>query len=78
MGKPAISVGVDYQWHLITEKEFRDIQKYRNFSILLKTTFVHIIVGDMEQKDVKDFNTGKCRDRVQFMKKANELINWGK
>ena len=66
------------QWHLITEKEFRDIQKYRNFSILLKTTFVHIIVGDMEQKDVKDFNTGKCRDRVQFMKKANELINWGK
>jgi hypothetical protein len=41
-------------------------------------TFVHIIVNDMEQKDVTDFNTGKSRDRVQFMKKANELINWGK
>lgn len=66
------------QWHHITEKEFRDIQKYRNFALLLKTTFVHIIVDDMEQKTVTDFNTGKPRDRVQFMKKANELINWGK
>ena len=66
------------QWHLITEREFRDIQKYCNFALLLKTTFVHIIVNGMEQKTVTDFNTGKPRDRVQFMKKANELINWGK
>ena len=66
------------QWHHITEREFRDIQKYRNFALLLKTTFVHIIVGGMEQKTVTDFNIGKPRDRVQFMKKPNELINWGK
>ena len=66
------------QWHLITEREFRDIQKYRKFALLLKTTFVHIIVDGMEQKTVTDFNTGKPRDRVQFIKKANELINWGK
>lgn len=66
------------QWHQITEKEFRDIQKYRNFSMLLKITFVHIIVDNKEQKTVTDFNTGKPLDRVQFMKKANELINWGK
>lgn len=66
------------QWHLITERDFRDIQKYRNFSVLLKTTFVHVIVNDKEEKTVTDFNTGKFRDRAQFMKKANELINWGK
>ena len=65
-------------WHTITDKEFRDIQKYLAFALLLKTTFVHIIVNGMEQKTVTDFNTGKPRDRVQFMKKANELINWGK
>lgn len=65
-------------WHQISEREFRDIQKYRHFSVLLKTTFVHIIVGGMEQKMVTEYNTGKPRDRVQFMKKANELINWGK
>lgn len=66
------------QWQHITEREFRDIQKYRNFALLLKTTFVHIIVNGMEQKTVTDLNAGKPRDRVQFMKKANELINWGK
>ena len=65
-------------WHQISERDFRDIQKYRHFSVLLKTTFVHIIVGGMEQKMVTEYNTGKPRDRVQFMKKANELINWGK
>ena len=66
------------RWYQISEREFRDIQKYRNFAVLLKTTFVHIIVDGMEQKTVTDFNIGKPRDRVQFMKKANELINWGK
>ena len=65
-------------WHTITDREFRDIQKYRTFALLLKTTFVHIIDGGMEQQTVTDFNTGKPRDRIQFMKKANELINWGK
>ena len=65
-------------WHQITERDFRDIQKYRNFALLLKTTFVHIIVNGMEQRNASDFNIGKIRDRVQFMKKANELINWGK
>lgn len=65
-------------WHQISENEFRDIRKYRQFSILLKTTFVYIIVNGMEKKDVTDFNTGKIRDRAQFMKKPNELINWGK
>lgn len=65
-------------WHQISEQTFRDIQKYLNFAVLVKMTFVHIIVNDMVQKNVTDFNTGKSRDRVQFMKKANELINWGK
>lgn len=66
------------QWNHITEREFRDIKKYRNFALLLKTTFVYVIVDGREQTTVTDFNTGKPLDRVQFMKKANELINWGK
>jgi hypothetical protein len=66
------------QWHLISDKNFRDIQKYSRFALLLKTTFVHIIVNGMEQKTVTDLNAGKPLDRVQFMKKPNELINWGK
>ena len=66
------------QWHHISDKEFRDIEKYRHFSVLLKTTFVHIIVNGKEQKEVTDFISGKPLDRIQFMKKANELINWGK
>lgn len=65
-------------WHQISDREFRDIQKYLRFAVLLKTTFVHIIVDGMEQKNVNDFNTGKSLDRRQFMKKPNELINWGK
>lgn len=63
------------QWHQISERQFRDIQKYRKFSVLLKTTFAHIIVGALEQKDVSDFNTGQPRDRAQFMKVPGELIN---
>ena len=66
-------------WHVITDRDFRDIQKYRNFALLLKMTFVHVIDNTgKELNSVSDFNIGKPRDRVQFMKKPNALINWGK
>ncbi len=66
------------QWHQISERDFRDIQKYRNFALLLKTTFVHVIVDGMEQKNVNDFNAGTPLDRAQFMRKASDKINLGK
>lgn len=65
-------------WNTISEKEFRDIEKYRQFALLLKKTFVHFIVDGLERKEVTDFNLGKPRDCAQFMKSPNKLINWGK
>ena len=62
-------------WNHISDRVFRDIQKYRNFSILVKKTFVHVIVDGKEPTYVTDFNVGKFFDRAEFMKKANELIN---
>lgn len=65
-------------WHQISDRDFRDIQKYRNFSVSVKNTFVHVIVGGLAQTDVTNFNAGQIRDRAQFMRKTNELINDGK
>ena len=66
------------QWQDISIMEFRDIEKYRQFALLLKKSFVHIIVDGVEKNDVTDFNLGKPRDRAIFMKFPNKLINWGK
>lgn len=65
-------------WHTISKTEFRDIEKYRQFALLLKKTFVHVIIGDLEILDVTNFNEGKSRDRAKFMKTPKELINLGK
>jgi hypothetical protein len=65
-------------WNTISKTEFRDIEKYRKFSLLLKKTFVHFIVDGLEVKVVTDFNLGKPRDRVKFMKSPKNLINSGK
>jgi len=65
-------------WHTITSRDFRDIEKYRNFALLLKKTFVHYIVNRLEQENVNDFNIGIPRDRVIYMKDPKNLINSGK
>ena len=65
-------------WNTISKTEFRDIEKYRKFALLLKKTFVHFIVDGLEVKVVTDFNLGKPRDRVKFMKSPKNLINSGK
>lgn len=65
-------------WNTISKTEFRDIEKYRKFALLLKKTFVHFIVDGLEVKVVTDFNLGKPRDRVIFMKSPKNLINSGK
>ena len=65
-------------WNTISKTEFRDIEKYRKFALLLKETFVHFIVDGLEVKVVTDFNCGKPRDRVKFMKSPKNLINSGK
>ena len=65
-------------WNTISKTEFRDIEKYRQFAFLLKKTFVHFIVDSMEVKESTDFNLGKPRDRVKFMKSPKNLINLGK
>jgi len=65
-------------WNTISKTEFRDIEKYRKFALLLKKTFVHFIVDSMEVKESTDFNLGKPLDRVKFMKSPKNLINSGK
>ncbi len=65
-------------WNTISKTEFRDIEKYRNFALLLKKKFVHFIVDGLEVKAATDFNLGKPRDRVKFMKSPKNLINSGK
>ena len=65
-------------WNTISETEFRDIEKYRQFALLLKKTFVHFIVNGLEEKEATDFNKGKPRDRLKFMKSSKNLINFGK
>ena len=65
-------------WNTISKTEFRDIEKYRKFALLLKKTFVHFIVDGLEVKESTDFNLGKPRDRVKFMKSPKYLINSGK
>ncbi len=65
-------------WNTISKTEFRDIEKYRKFALLLKKTFVHFIVDGLEVKESTDFNLGKPRDRVKFMKSPKNLINLGK
>ena len=65
-------------WNTISKTEFRDIEKYRKFALLLKKTFVHFIVDGLEVEEVTDFNLGKPRDRAKFMKSPQKLINWGK
>ena len=65
-------------WNTISKTEFRDIEKYRKFALLLKETFVHFIVDSMEVKESTDFNLGKPLDRVKFMKSPKNLINSGK
>ncbi len=65
-------------WNTISKTEFRDIEKYRQFALLLKKTFVHFIVDGLEVKESTDFNLGKPLDRVKFMKSPKNLINSGK
>ena len=65
-------------WNSISKTEFRDIEKYRKFALLMKKTFVHFIVDGLEVKESTDFNLGKPRDRVKFMKSPKNLINSGK
>ena len=65
-------------WNTISKTEFRDIEKYRKFALLLKKTFIHFVVDGLEVKVVTDFNLGKPRDRVKFMKSPKNLINSGK
>jgi len=65
-------------WNTISKTEFRDIEKYRQFALLLKKTFVHFIVDGLEVKESTNFNLGKPLDRVKFMKSPKNLINSGK
>lgn len=65
-------------WNTISKTEFRDIEKYRKFALLLKKTFVHFIVEGLEVKESTDFNHGKPLDRIKFMKSSKNLINSGK
>lgn len=65
-------------WYTIKKTEFRDIEKYIQFALLLKKTFVYFIYNGLEVKDVADFNIGKPRDRAIFMKSPKKIINWGK
>ena len=66
------------EWKSISKEQFRDIDSYINFALLLKKTFVHFIVNNKEVDSPTEINIGKFRDRQQFLRDPHNPINTGK
>ena len=66
------------EWKSISKEQFRDIDSYINFALLLKKAFVHFIVNDKEVDSPTEINIGKFRDRQQFLRDPQNPINTGK
>ena len=66
-------------WNKLDYNKYTKGEVYYNFAVLLRNTFEMVIVNGMELKEpIKDFTSGKNRDRSEFMKNPSQLINWGK
>ena len=66
-------------WSTLDYNQYTKGEVYSNFAILLRNTFEIVVVNNMALKEpAKDFTSGKNRDRSEFMRNPNQLINWGK